>query len=354
MSIGDTLFLFLPADQEAPLAWLRATDGAVTTRGIAWQEEPDARSGARVIGIVPASHCGFARIDLPALAPAQAAAAARLALADRIGLTEGEAQVSVEPGTGDRRMAWASSAWVRGWLDRLAALGLAPDALIPASVLVRPEPGQCMRLALPGETLCVAREAAWPDDGLLTPAMGLPVVDLAKEDLEAALLAAAADPAINLLAGQFAPRRSWLEPLALWKQVAGMTAALLLLIMLVPVARAWMAHRAASALELQALERARRIDPAARDPQAVAAFGQRRFSDGYARLAAAISETMGAELASLSQTRGAPLSASVRVADAAMRDALIARLNDHGLGAQRSAESVEQGRLLVVLTLEGR
>ena len=76
MSGGRYLLLFL--DDAAP-GWLRLKDGVVAARGGDGSPPPlpdDAAVRDRVVAVVPAADVTVQWVDLPALAPAQAAASA--------------------------------------------------------------------------------------------------------------------------------------------------------------------------------------------------------------------------------------------------------------------------------------
>lgn len=338
MTDGEPLILFLPAD-----------GGALAPGSI------DGHHG-RVVAIAPVAACGMAHVDLPALAPAQAAAAARLQLADRLSLEAEPVHLVVADGNGLRPVCWVAERLMRVWQDQLAALELVPDAIIPAALVMPPPPEGAVRFVLGGETLVAAGPSVWRDDPVLTSALtaAAPVTLDADESADA-LRAAAASPPLNLLSGAFAQRKGWRSDGQAVRMIALLLAALILVSLLIPVAQAWSIHRAADRLEAQARQIARARFPEAADP--LLAARQTRagaFPARYAALAAAIETSSGAELAGLSFTREGVMDARVRVgAGAAARDAFISQLSGNGLQARLLSQAPEQGRNLLSLRLEG-
>jgi general secretion pathway protein L len=349
MQERETLFLFLPAVPGAATGWARAVQGRFVAHGRDWAADGFATGDARQIALAPVAVTGMAQVDLPALAPMQAAAAARLALADRLALAESPVLLSVAQGDGPRAACWVDEAWLEATHTALGEAGLVPHALIPACTLLRPAPGQILRYRVGDETLCVAQDAAWRDDPVLTAAMGA-VQDAEAGAVEATLLAAADDPPCDLLAVRAQRGRGWLADAG--RAIAALLLAVLIVSALIPVAHAYAQHRAADRLEAEAAQLARRAFPDAADP--LAALGQGAgggFARGYAALAQAVEAVPAAELGGLSYAP-AGLQARVRLADGAARNALLRQLRSAGYEARIEAETREQGRLMLSIQVE--
>ncbi len=349
MQERETLFLFLPAVPGAAIGWARAVEGRFVAHGRDWAADGYDAGNTRQIALAPVAITGMAQVNLPALAPMQAAAAARLALADRLVLTEAPVLLGVAQGEGPRAACWVDAAWLEATQSTWGEAGLAPHALIPACTLLRPAPGQIFRYRVGDETLCVAQDAAWRDEPVLTAAMGA-VQDVETASAEAASLVAADDPPCDLLAVTAQRGRGRMADAG--RAIAALLLALLIVSALIPVARAYAQHRAAVWLEAEAAQLARRAFPDAADP--LAALGQGTgggIARGYAALAQAVEAVPAAELAALSYAP-AGLQARVRLADGAARDALLRQLRSAGYETRIEGETREQGRLMLSIRVE--
>ncbi|WP_235927785.1 type II secretion system protein GspL, partial [Sandarakinorhabdus rubra] len=105
-------------------SWQRLADGVVVASGNGWPaaDEP-------VVIAVPGEAVTLHWLDLPALAPLQAAAAARLMLGDRLG--EADPHVVVAAGSGPRPVAVVARSAMTSWLADCTAAGITPAALVP-------------------------------------------------------------------------------------------------------------------------------------------------------------------------------------------------------------------------------
>lgn len=338
MAEGETVILMLPAHEGE----------GVTPLGPAGHP-------ARIVAIAPASVCGMALIDLPVLAPAQAAAAARLALADRLALEAEAVHLVVAQGEGPRPACWVAERKMRRWLALLDEAELKPDAIVPANGIAALLPGDPVRLMLATEPLVASRGLIWRDDPVVTAALVEgPVADLGDAETQDLLGRLAEAPPVDFLSGPFAPRVGWRSALPQLRQIAGLAAGVALLSALIPVAQAWSIHRAAERIETAARAAARVALPDAPDP--MAALAQMRgghFLAHYAVLTQVIESQAGTELAALSLSRDGALDARIRVGTGAPRAALLAALAAQGLSPRVIREQAEQGRLLLSLRLEG-
>jgi general secretion pathway protein L len=305
-----------------------------------WQHK-DGRSGAgwpapdgsAAVLAVPGEAVALHWLDLPDLAPAQAAAAARLALADRLG--EADPHIAVAPGTGLRPVAVVARAAMAGWLAEAARAGFAPAALIPDPLLLPvPASGWAVQ-AEAGRVLARSADAALA----------------AEADLAAAIIGTApttpARPALpdplplNLLVGDYAPVSRWQPDARQVKRLALLAAACAGLWLLGDVAALLRARSAANAADAQVLAMA----PGAADASAALAAVEaqaraRGAAGGLAALAgpvvAAINARPGAGLATLSYTQAGGLVAGV-AGGAGDAQALADALGAAGLSATVAA-----------------
>lgn len=204
---GLTRLVFAGADAAAG-RWLVLEDGAVAARGEADDALP-LLPGARTVLAVPGSEVAIHWLDLASgLAPAQAAAAARLILADAS--AEPLADMHVAVGRAERGLtpvALVPAARMLGWLST----GLDPELIVPEPLLILPPPeGLARRDAGPvpdyrglGAAFSVepALAALLAGEGAIEP--------IGKDAFEAGLGAALAPPVLNLRQGVFVRRRQW-------------------------------------------------------------------------------------------------------------------------------------------------
>ena len=157
------------------------------------------------------------------LSPAQAAAAARLMLADASAAPLGAMHVAagrVEHGL--TAVALAPAALMQAWL----ADGRDPDLIVPDTLLLLPPAEGLARRGLDHRGLALAFSAEPELAELVAP--GAPVVEVDEAAFEAGLAAALADPIVNLRQGAFARRRQWRVDAGSARRVAMLAAALLL------------------------------------------------------------------------------------------------------------------------------
>ncbi|WP_439546905.1 type II secretion system protein GspL [Sandarakinorhabdus sp.] len=290
--------------------WQRWGDGRLVASAQGW---PTADPTVPLVLAVPGEDIALHWLDLPDLAPAQAAAAARLALADR--LAETDPHIAVAPGAGPRAVGVVSRAVMAGWLAELARNGLAASRIIPDPLL----------LPVPATGWAVAR------DGARVLARSADAAFAAEADLAAALIgndpvaevspASPTPDALNLLVGDFATITRWQAPAGLWKRWALLAAAIAGLWLAGDVAALVQARAAASAADAETLALARPLLPAGADDEAAALAGlqavarQRGADGGLAALAApvvqALAQRPGAGLGSLTYTPAGGLVAGV-------------------------------------------
>lgn len=226
------------------LPWLEVEHGRVIGRGEDFRE-----SDAAVIAVAPASSVTYRSAAFGGLSPAQALAAARLDAGEVSLGTERHVAVAE---AGDH-YAMTDKAKMREWLSRLAEHDIIPSAIIPApSLLPVPETG-FVRGILHGETVLRSAQTALEDDG----AVSLLVVGdsavrtLDALELERAIAAAIAAPALDLLQGDFAPRTDWSASAGYWRRMAIFAGIAAVLTLAVPLAQWTRLSMATSSLDAQ-------------------------------------------------------------------------------------------------------
>ena len=280
--------------------WQRS-DG---TGGAGWPA-PD---GSTLVLAVPGEAVALHWLDLPDLAPAQAAAAARMALADR--LAEADPHIAVAPGSGLRPVAVVAREQMAGWLAEAARAGWKPTAIIPDPFL----------LPAPASGWAVAQ------DGLRVLARSASAAFAAEADLAAAIIGTdtttLAQPALpdvlplDLLSGDYAPVTRWQPDRRQLKRLALIAAAIAGLWLGGDLAALLRARSAASAADAELLAMAPGATDGASAFAALQAQAQQRgAAGGLAALAGpvvqALSARPGAGLASLSYTPTGGLVAGV-------------------------------------------
>lgn len=292
-----------------------------------------AADGAPIVIAVPGEDVALHWLDLPDLAPAQAAAAARLALADR--LAEADPHLAVAPGSGRRPVAVVARTAMAGWLAEAARAGVTPTALIPDPLLLPvPASGWAVQ-AEAGRVLARSADAGFAAEAELAAAIiGAAPTTPARPCLP--------DPLpLNLLVGDYAQVSRWQPDRRQVKRLALLAAACAGLWLLGDVAALLRARSAAGDADAQLLA----LAPGATDGAAALAAvdaqaRQRGAAGGLAALAgpvvAAISARPGAGLASMTYTPSAGLVAGVS-GGAGDAQALAAALATSGLSATVAA-----------------
>ena len=229
-----TTLLFLPSG-ELGYRWMTLGPDRVTGEGNGVPVTDDA-----VIAVAPADAVALHWAELPSRSPAQATAAARLVVADASATPMAELHVAVgDEGTIDRPIGVVARESMRVWLESLAAAGVDPRAMVPAPMLLpRPEEGY-VRAEPAGERIVRGSAAGFADEARLTDLVtgGVEPARLDRDGMISALLAAAAQPALDLRQGPFARRRKLALDWALIRRLALMASAILLLTLAIDVVR---------------------------------------------------------------------------------------------------------------------
>ncbi len=233
----DTLVLFLPA-HDLPWRWLHIAGNAVAARGDGFPDLPAADERNHV-AVVPADAVTLHWAELPDRSVAQSVTAARLLAADASASPIGALHVAVgrEGDSVERPIGVVAAGQMQAWLDTLAANGVDPDAVLPAPMLLpRPETGY-VRADLGGEGVVRGATSGFADEARLTELVtgGVAPAVLSRGDVEAAILAAVAAPALDLRQGAFARRRKIGIDWALIRRLAWLSAAILAVTVLITV-----------------------------------------------------------------------------------------------------------------------
>jgi general secretion pathway protein L len=187
---------------------------------------------ARAALAVPGTEVAIHWLDLAGdLTPAQAAAAARLMLADASAEPLGDMHVAagrVENGL--TAVALAPVASMQAWL----ADGLDPDLIVPESLLLLPPAEGLIRRGLDHRGLAQAFSVE-PELAALV-AGDAAVEEIGDAEFEAGLAAALAEPVVNLRQGVFAKRRQWNVDKGSARRIALLAAALVAVSLILQIA----------------------------------------------------------------------------------------------------------------------
>jgi general secretion pathway protein L len=256
--LSDTLVLMLG---DAP-RWLRFSDGAVVGRGdgaVLTEHDDD-----RVVAVVPAQDVTIQHVNLPDLSEPQAAAAARLLVAEHAASPLDTLHVAIgrDTGGGNRPVVTIDRARMALWLAEANVLGYDPDAVIAAPMLLaRPENGY-VRADLGTETVVRGTDSAFGDDPVLTPLVtsgAITALDL--PTLEAGISAAVSDPEVNLRQGVFAKKSVWALDWPMLRLIGWLSVALGVMTLLLQIVQIVRLNSAASRMEAQSLAVARAVLP---------------------------------------------------------------------------------------------
>lgn len=328
-----------------PDRWLLLEAGEVVARG----EAADMPAAPRTWLIVPGEQVAIHWLDLQdGLAPAQAAAAARLMLADasaeppeRMHVAVGRAEAGRTP------VALVRSARMAGWLAAAAADGCDPDAAIPGPMLLQPPEagfasrtrGELADYRALGAAFSIEPELAGP------LVAGAPVEAFGEAELESGLATAVAEPPLDLLQGPYARRRSWRVAGGRLRRLAMLAAALALLTLVVQVATILRYTFDADRVRTEA----EAISEAGRS----GAAGDRAFGSAASALFAAVRATPNVELSRLEYGASGALAATVTADSAASLSALQGRIEASGLRVEALRRGGAGNRSEAVLRVSG-
>lgn len=354
-----TRVVLLSAHPERPSTALTVdADGRILARQSLSGEAPSPPSpDAPTVLVVPGTAVRALWLELPARHPAQARAAARMLLEAHVAGDASALHVALGDAGGDppRLLAAVEAAQLREWLARAAQLGLAPAAVVPDHLALPAAEGDVPRVfECDGDWIVRGPRLAFRAEAelaalVLGDTAGTPVSD--RLALESLLAVGALRPPVDLLQGEFAPRRTAERG---WRRAALLAGALLLSPLLLWTVETLRHAAATRALEAGTLARARAALPAAGDADTATAararLAQARAGESFAPIAAALFGALrpldGAGLDSLAYAPDGTLRATLAHRDLAQLDALRAALAAGGLALETAGtRRADDGRL---------
>ena len=266
------------------------------------------------------------------LTPAQAAAAARLMLADASAEPLADMHVAAgRPEAGLTPVALAPIARMRAWVES------DPDLIVPETLLLAPPAEGLARRGLDHRGI----GAAFSLEPELAALLGdAPVAEVDEAAFEAGLAAALAEPVLNLRQGPFAKRRRWVIDRGNLRRVALLAAVLALVSLVVQLATIMRYSFAADRLEAEA---------AALGPNRAAS--RPRFGAIAPLLFEAVRSTPNVELRRIDYRPDGSLAATLSVDSPATLAAFRARIEASGLRAEGGALTGAGGQPTAELVL---
>ena len=346
--VGERLTRLVFIDETAGAGrWVLVDGTRVIERGNGEAAIPEA---SRTVLAVPGDRVAISWLDLgEGLAPAQAAAAARMKLADASAEPLSTMHVAVGRSEGGLMpTAMVPTSLMSAWLAAAAAADLDPDAIVPTSLLLAAPEAGFVRRDLGEISDFRALGAAFTLEPELAGALvsGSPVETIEESAFEAQLAPVLAAPAINLRQGSFARRRQWRLERVRTRRLALFAIVLALLTLAVQVAiilsYTFAADRARE--ETQALD--------------AGASGSRATGPGFGAIASvlfdAVRATPNAEVARIDYRADGTLVATVTTDSPATLSALQGRIEAAGLTVVPGQRSNAVGRAATEITLRAR
>jgi general secretion pathway protein L len=353
MGAGATLLAFADAEG-APRAWRLISGGAVVGRGDELAELPEQRPWVRTVLAVPGTDVTLHWLDLgDGLTEAQAAAAARLRLADETLGAIGDMHVAAgRQENGLIAIATVPAERMQAWLASAKAAAMEPDVIIPAPMLLMPPGEGLVRYAgLEGapDYRGTARAFSLEDELAEVVLGGVAVRDIGDDVREAGFAPVLAAPPINLRQGPFARRRevvldrrriNWLLALAIFLLTVS------LLIQIVSIVRTTFA---ADRILAEAEEA--RAALGAQDTQRAVQGG---FANAASTLFESIRDTPNAALTQLAYQADGSLRASISADTQATIDGIRSRIEGRGMRASAGPSTSSGGRTTGEITVRPR
>jgi len=331
MSSTESLLFIWPGGDQPRLRYI---GGKLVARGRAAElMSDDAQS---IILVVPGEDVSIHWIDLPALAPAQARAAARLVAADLSASPISELHVAV--GSSDQNgrvpIALISHARMTALLAEAASVGLDQAALIPEPLLLAPPQEGVSRLIRSDHILLRGVELAAATDADTAQLLAPAPEDIDERVFEAGLPAALSLCSLDLRQGDYGLRRNWKADKGKFRRIGLWLALALISLVDAYLVQGIRFHWEAANVRADNMARVRGVlsgetisDPASQLDARLARL--RGPGAGFERTAealfAAISQTPSVELAALSFSDGA-MQLSVNAAEPSDISALVARI----------------------------
>jgi general secretion pathway protein L len=348
--VSQTLLIFIAGDGEIE-GWLLLADRSVAARGRGVERVPaiaETEESVKVALVVPGDEVTLHWLELPGgLAPAQAAAAARLMASEVSAQPLGDMHVAVgtEMEGGLRCVALVPGLRMAAWIAKLQALGLDPDMVVPEPLLLLPRGDAIVRYDRGGRPLYRGPTDAFsmePELAELVLAGGA-VEDVDDADFERGLAEAIERRPVDLRQGAFAKRRRWTTDWPSVRRLAMLAAAILLATLAIQAASILRYTFAADAIEEEARQVAASALPRGGRTSDAPAELERRLTDlrgggiGYSAIAAAmfaaVRATPNAELSAVDFDRDGTLSVTVMADTPATIEALRQRVAESGFEA---------------------
>jgi general secretion pathway protein L len=219
--------LFLPSASSVSVPYWQVEAGAIAASGDLnlggggplWPGDSAAQS---VLALIPTADATVSWSPIGALSPKQAQTAARIKVQQQTLSQGGELHIvsvtasshenaAISPDDEPQILAALMSAQtLKTGLDILAAHGCDPDILLPAGLVITTPGSGFLRVTVGEEGFVRGPMLVIPNEPALVTAIidESPITDLNAVQTDTALLAAFADPAINLRVGAFAKRRA--------------------------------------------------------------------------------------------------------------------------------------------------
>lgn len=365
MSSGAIL-LFL--GREGIDRWVRIDGGRVAESGA--DSTPPPANGEAVLpvtAVVPGEEVALHWLDVPAgLAPAQAAAAARLMATELSAEAAERTHVAVGPeaeGRADRCVALVSAGRMADWLRICREAGFEPETILPEPLLL-PVPSEGIARFDRGDIADYrAEKLAFTMEGDLAALLlnGGAIHEIGTEALETGFAEAVASPAVNLRQGSFARRARWKID---WKHVRRLALLAVLLVLAtfaIQFAAMLRYTYAADAAETEAQRIAAAALPSGISPSAdpvrqleallrQAKGPETSFSIAATGLFQALRSVPDVQLSALTFDSGA-LRASVLAESPTSVAALVARIEAAGFVADAGPLSSRNGQQVAELTV---
>lgn len=286
--MSDRLLLRLAHD--GSLSWLRAS-GSASAASVAGAPPAGMLAAAsEIVVLVPSEDVLLATTQLAARNRTQLLQALPYAIEDQLLAPAEELHFAASRSVGGQvGVAVVARASLRAWLDRLAGAGIHPDVLLPESLALPAVPGAAAVLV--EDARAIVQLAPWcafacslgelPDwlaqvggtdaaplvvhDFRAAPPLALPVpvarYHERQRDALAWLAAGLAQPPLNLLEGEFAPRHRRARDVHWWRVAAMLAAACIVLALAGLGVDVWRLSRASARMDAQAQEMLRQAFP---------------------------------------------------------------------------------------------
>jgi general secretion pathway protein L len=348
---------------DAEAHWLCVEDGAIIARGDQARALTASDDETRLL-VAPARDVALHALDLPDLAPAQARAAAQLALAEKSLLPPDQLHIVCgmqDEGAQLRPVAMASRSQMQAWIEAFD-----PDVIVPSPLLL-PQPNEgYVRAAFGNEIVLRGVDSGFAEDAVVTQLItgDAPVITLEKSALDAALIAAATNPPINLREGEFARRRQW-RPDPQWlKRTAWITMAMAVVSLLIPITQIVRLSWSTATLEETSASLAQAaLGEAIAPDEAVAALdtklaalrgGGAGFTKTATAASRAIEATANVEMTAMTFDPDGTLRLKLRATTADEISTAQARMRAAGLDVTSGPINPSQGQPIVETQVRGR